>query len=250
VTQLNLGLLFDPRFDVLRPRVLPDKRGFFSVTPPRGRAWVRIPLAMNGELAYLIGVVIGDGYVSKAARRKSHGAGYYWKIVVTGPYDYLVRIQGLFCGVFGVCGGLVKDKRKENTWQLRFANLILHRFFTRVLGLPQGRKTEHRPWSRFELVRSFPTHFLAGLIDSDGYVGERYIAIVQKQFRFLYRIKRFANETLRLEFRGPLINRKQNGSVVGWMISIYSRKERMRLLRAIAELKIGKKTQQTVKAQG
>lgn len=95
---------------------------------------------MNGKLAYLIGVTIGDGYVSKAARRKSHGAGFYWKIVITGPQDYLVGLQKMFLEVFGVLGGLVKDRRKKDTWQLRFADVILHRFFAKVIGLPQGKR--------------------------------------------------------------------------------------------------------------
>ncbi len=241
MTQLNLGLLFDPRFDILPPRILLDESGFVRASSLNGKQPVRIPVMMDGKLAYLIGVIIGDGYVSKAAKRKSHGTGFYWKIVITGPHDYLVRLQSLFVGIFGVHGGLVRDRRKRNSWQLRFANLILHRFFTRVIGLQQGRKTAHGSWTRFEMVRGFPLYFIAGLMDSDGYVGKRYIGIVQKRFRFLVRVKRFANETLRLNFRGPSINRKSNGKIAGWIISIYKKEERARLLRAIAQLDIGAK---------
>lgn len=196
---------------------------------------------MNGKLAYLIGVIIGDGYVSRAARRKTHGAGYYWKIVIIGPHDYLVCLQNLFLEIFGLQGGLVKDRRKKNSWQLRFASLILHRFFARVIGLPQGRKTAHGSWTRFELVRRFPLHFLAGLVHSDGHVGRRYAGIIQKRFRFLVRVKKFAKETLRLRFRGPYVNRKRNGKIAGWMISIYKKEERTRLVHAIARLKIGQR---------
>ena len=239
MTRLNLGVLFDPRFDILPPKILLDEPGFVRVSSLNGKQPVRIPVEMTGELAYLIGIIIGDGYVSRAAKRKSHGSGFYWKIVVTGPHDYLVRLRSMFFRNFGVHGGLVRDRRKENTWQLRFANLVLHRFFTRVIGLPQGRKTTHGSWTRFEMVKGFPLYFLAGLMDSDGYVGKRYIGIVQKRFRFLVRVKRFANETLGLNFRGPSINRKLNGKVAGWIISIYKKEERTRLLCAIAQLEIG-----------
>jgi hypothetical protein len=239
VIQLDLRLLFDPRFDILPPRIVPDKSGFVRVNSLNGKQVVRIPVVMNGKLAYLIGVVIGDGYVSKAARRKSHGAGYYWRVVITGPHDYLVSLQSLFVRIFGLRGGLVRDLRKEKTWQLRFANLVLHRFFTRVIGLPKGKKTTHGSWSRFELVREFPLHFLAGLIHSDGYVGKKYIGIIQKRFNFLVRVKRFAKENLQFRFRGPSVNRKINGKVAGWMISIYEKEERERLLGAISRLEIG-----------
>ncbi len=239
MTQLDPRLLFDPRFDILPPRMVPDDSGSVRVISLNGKQVVRIPVLMDGKLAYIIGVVIGDGYVSKAARRKSHGAGYYWKVVITGPHDYLDNLQKLFVRIFGLHGGLVRDLRKEKTWQLRFASLVLHRFFTRVIGLPQGRKTTHGSWSRFDLVREFPLHFLAGLIHSDGYVGKKYIGIIQKRFNFLVQVKRFARETLESRFRGASVNRKLNGKVAGWMIAIYAKEERERLLFAIHRLEIG-----------
>jgi len=239
VIKLDLGLLFDPRFDILPPRLVPDKPGFVRVTTLNGKQALRIPVVMNGKLAYLIGVIIGDGYVSRATKRKSHGTGYYWKVVITGPHDYLVNLRNLFLRIFGLHGGLAKDRRKMNCWQLRFANIVLHRFFTRVIGLPQGRKTTHGSWSKFELVREFPLYFLAGLIHSDGYVGKRYVGIIQKRLRFLIRVKRFANETLQFRFRGPYVNRKIEGKVAGWIILICEKEERARLVRAIAKLKVG-----------
>lgn len=238
MTRLDIGLLFDPKFDILAPRIVPVRPGFVLASSLNGKQAVRIPMMMNGRLAYPIGVIIGDGYVSRAARRKSHGGGFYWKIVLKGPHDYLVKLDGLFFGIFGLHGGLVKDKRKRNSWQLKFANLILHRFFARVIGLPQGRKTAHGFWARLELVKGFPLYFLAGLIDSDGYVGKRYIGIAQKRFRFLVRVKKFANEVLSLNFRGPLVNRKRRGEIAGWIISIYKKEDRSELLRAISKLEI------------
>lgn len=242
MAQLNLGLLFDPRFDILPPRVMLDRPGSVRVTSLNGKQAARIPVEMSGRLAYLLGVVIGDGYVSKAMRRKSHGGGFYWRIVITGPHDYIISLQSLFLEIFGLQGGLIQDRRKKDAWQLRFANLILHRFFTRVVGIPQGRKTSHGAWSRLELVKEFPLHFLAGLIDSDGYVGKRYIGVTQKRYRFLVRVKRFANETLRLHFRGPFVNRRRNGEVAGWIICVYKREERTRFLQAKSMLGIGLET--------
>ncbi len=91
------------------------------------------------------------------------------------------------------------------------------------------------------MVRGFPLQFIAGLVDSDGYVGKRYVGIIQNRFRFLVRVKKFASETLLLRFRGPYINRKRNGKIAGWMISIYKKEERVGLDRAINSLKIGQR---------
>ncbi len=236
---MELDALFDPKFDILYPQIVPEGDDFVRVTWLNGKHVVRIPLVMNGKVAYLIGVIVGDGYLSKAARRKSHGRGFYWKIAITGPYGYLLNIRNLFVEVFGLRGGLVKDRRKKRTWQLRFGSLILHRFFARVIGIPQGRKTTHPSWSRLELVKPYPLHFLAGLIRSDGYVGTRYVGIIQKRFRFLIRVKRFAKETLGLSFRGPYVNRKLQGKVAGWMISIYDKEERTKLISDIRALGFG-----------
>jgi len=236
VSWLDLGLLFDPRFDILPPRISSICRGFVRVTSLSGKQLVRIPIRMNGKLAYLIGVIIGDGYLSKPARRKSHGGGYYWRVVITGPRNYLIGLRRLFFEIFGLHGELVKDRRKMNTWQLRFANKILHRFLRRVIGLPQGRKTTHGSWSRFVIVKDFPVHFIAGMLHSDGYVGKHYIGIVQKRFRFLERLKKFANQRLKVHFRGPVVNRRNNGKTLAWIISIYNKRDRDSLIRRIARL--------------
>jgi hypothetical protein len=194
---------------------------------------------MNGKLAYLIGIIIGDGHLSEPIKRTTHGSGYHWKIVITGPHDYLASLQTLIDQVFGVRGVLVKDKRKENTWQLKLANIALHRFFARVIGLRPGRKLQSRSWTTFDLVREFPLHFLAGLMHSDGYTGKRYVGIIQGSFRFLVHVKEFSKKTLGLNFHGPIVNRKQDGRIVGWIISIYRRRERETLMYDILRLKIG-----------
>ena len=204
-----------------------------------GKQIVRIPVRMSGKLAYLIAVVIGDGYLSKPIRRKSHGSGFHWKLVITGPRGYIINLQSMFFEMFEIRGGLIQDKRKRDAWQIRFSNLVLHRFFARVIGLPQGKKTVHGAWSRLDLVKEFPLHFLAGLIDSDGHIGSRYIGIIQKRFRFLVRVKRFARETTGLHFRGPYVNKRRAGEITSWIISISRSDERAELLRGKDQLDIG-----------
>jgi len=236
LTPLNLNLLFDPRFDVLPPTILQSESQFVRVRSLNGRQIVRIPILMNGRLAYLVGVIIGDGYLSKAIKRKAHGGGYHWKLVVTGPRSFVTILRRMFLELFGVRGGLLQDRRKADSWQLRFSSLVLHRFFARVIGLPQCRKTQRGAWSRLGLVKEFPFHFLAGLIDSDGHVGAKYVGIVQKRLRFLLRIKRFAWRNAGLHFRGPYVNSRKNGKTICWIISIFKEDERLRLMQSISRL--------------
>jgi len=194
---------------------------------------------MTGKLAHVVGVLIGDGYVSRSIIRRSHGAGFHWKVVVTGPYSYVLKLQGIFFDVFRISGGIKQDKRKRDSWQLRFSNLILHRFLARVIELPMGRKTTHRRWSRFDLVKKYPLQFLSGLIDSDGHVGQHYLGIIQANKNFLRSVQVFAKGTLGVEFRGPYVNKKQVGKITSWIISIFKRDERSKLIRGINSLHLG-----------
>jgi hypothetical protein len=238
MTLLDVDLLFDPRFDILRPKLGTVNSAQVRASTLNGKLTVLIPTKMSGRLAYLIGVVIGDGYLSKPIKRKSHGGGFHWKLVITGTHDYVVRLRESFFAVFDLYGGRIRDERKNDCWQLRFSSLLLHRFFSRVIGLPAGRKTTHGSWSRLELVREHPYQFLAGLIDSDGHISSHLIGIIQKRFRFLIRIKKFAMETCGLAFHGPLVNNRKNGEVTSWIIAIHKREERERLLHSINRLSL------------
>lgn len=231
--------MFDRRYDILQPQPIQFGSTFVRMRFINGKQTLRIPIWMNGKLAYLIGVVIGDGYLSKPTRRKSHGGGFHWKLVITGPHGYIVYLQKVFEGVFSVRGGIIKDKRKRDSWQLRFGSLVLHRFFARVIGIPQGKKTTHGSWTSLEFVREFPLYFLKGLIDSDGHIGRRYVGIIQKRFRFLVRIKRFAHETVGIDFNGPRVNSRKKGLIASWIISINRGRDRTRLLRLLGHLRIG-----------
>ena len=238
MTPLDMHQLFDYRYYTSPPQQIQAGRTFVRMRFINGRRILRVPIRMNGKLAYLIGVIIGDGYLSKAMRRKSHGRGFHWKMVITGPHDYIVCLRNIFHDLFSIRGGIIQDSRKRDSWQLRFSCLILHRFFARVIGIPQGRKTTHGGWTRLELVREFPLHFLKGLIDSDGHIGKRYIGIIQKRLRFLIRIKNFAHETLGLDFHGPFVNSRKNGLIASWIISISNERARTWLLDRLGRIRI------------
>lgn len=238
---LILQNLYDPTYDRKAPAVLRRNKDGIWVQVTGSHTKVHLPSKMTGKLAYLIGVIVGDGYISGPIKRRTHGPGFHWKVVVTGPHDYVVEIRKHFSGLFCVNGGLQQDSRKKDSWQLRFGNLILNRFFARVIGLPQGRKTTHKRWSRLELVENYPVHFLSGLIDSDGHVGRTYIGIIQKDIEFLKAVQRFVMTTLGLNFHGPYVNKRRNGVITSWIISLFKNREREELVHAKNRLTIGLK---------
>ena len=238
---LDLGKLYDRSYDRRPPTILKHEKGAIWVVAANSNQRIRVPARMSGRLAYAIGVVLGDGYGSEPIERKTHGPGFHWKVVVTGPHDYVRELRRVFLDLFCISGGLKKDKRKRDSWQLRFSSLVLHRFFARVIGLPQGRKTTHKRWTRLNLVKQFPLHFLSGLIDSDGHVGSSYVGIIQNDLEFLKVIQRFAKEKLGFDFHGPHINKKRAGRITSWIISLYRKNERTKLIRAKNRLGLGYK---------
>ncbi len=197
--------------------------------PPRP---VNLPKNITPELAYLIGAILGDGTIQKPLKRKR--GGYYWDIEITSNKEYSILIEKVCENIFKIKANTFQDKRKKDCWHVSMHSKAVHNYFTEVVGITAGRKTGNIPWIKEccntnELFK----HFLAGLIDTDGHVSKRYICLVQKDKEFLEKIKINAKEILDIDFRGPIVNRKIDGNVVGWMISIYKGDEKRNFLNTI-----------------
>lgn len=76
----DLRKLYDPVYDKGPP--ISMKKGADAVwLKVRGsNIRVRIPSKMSGKLAHVIGIILGDGYISDPIPRKVHGAGFHWKV--------------------------------------------------------------------------------------------------------------------------------------------------------------------------
>lgn len=74
--------------------------------------------------------------------------------------------------------------------------------YLHVLGLPIGKKYGklRAPCPYLSDKRSF-AHFLAGLLDTDGYLHSGSIMLVQKDERFIRQLHGFSSNHLGLEFR-------------------------------------------------
>jgi len=115
---------------------------------------------------------------------------------------------------------LQKDRRKNDCWNVCINSLIIHRYFNRVIGIPVGRKAGNMPWlSNFSISRDVFRNFLAGLIDTDGYI-KGYINLTQKDRLFLERVKVASKKILNIDFKGPYVNKKINNLPVGWCLQI------------------------------
>lgn len=119
----------------------------------------------------------------------------------------------------------IKVKRKEKTWELGIDSIIIYRFFNRVLKIPFGPKAGKMPWLKYMEIYGIFKNILAGLIDTDGYYyskGDR-LYLIQKDKKFLEKIKETTRKLLEIDLKGPTVNRKINGKVVGWALTLNGR---------------------------
>lgn len=228
---MRLGLLYDKDFDERLPNVISDDGDSILVRYYRSQNIVKIPLHATNELSYLTGIIIGDGTVHSPVKRNR--GGYHWKITITGEKEYTDLISDIVFRLFSYKPKVTKDKRRANCFRISINSAIIHRFFNKAIGIPWGKKKYSYMPEMFCKEPKLFAHFLAGIIDSDGYICKRYIAIIQKDRRFLERISKLSKEMLGINFRKPYVNRRIGGEIKGWFITVGKNEEKSKVLRTV-----------------
>lgn len=177
---------------------------------------IKLPLKMTNDLAYFLGVIVGDGYVKMLKRIKG---GFYWEIVITGRKDYIEYLAQLVTNLFNYNPSITKEKRRDNSYILRISSMIIFRYFTRIFGFHSGEKSGNIPKIKFVCDNSILfKNYLAGLIDTDGYINNKYAALVQKDKKFLDYIRLKSKKLLNFDLSKPRVNRRIKNEIVGWWI--------------------------------
>ncbi len=128
------------------------------------RSIVNIP-EINEDIAYLVGVIAGDGNLSNTKRKRG---GYHCIIRIhANSIEYLKYLSELFNKYFHIKGKILKDKRKNNTYYIKIENASIFWYF-KLLGAKYNYTNKLPNFcSRNKLF----FHYLAGLIDTDGSIG-------------------------------------------------------------------------------
>ena len=100
------------------------------------RRGITAPENMGENLAYIIGVLSGDGHISKRE---------YTIICGGNPKDeiefYDKMIVNLFYKLFNI---KIKAKHfSDGTYGVNFDSKLIHEFFTKSLGMPTGKKYDY-----------------------------------------------------------------------------------------------------------
>jgi intein/homing endonuclease len=130
---------------------------------------IRIPRYLNSDLAYLMGIQIGDGYLKKTLRTNLHSTGY--TISYDGHhindkewYDFVLKnlIKQLF-------------NKDTNAWittrgtvRINFRSKAIFTFLNKICRISQSPKTNiHIPDIIFSADDGVKRAFLRGLADTD-----------------------------------------------------------------------------------
>ena len=128
---------------------------------------LRLPKKINENITYLSGVLAGDGSIN--VRVEKHD---YEIKCVGNPKDekdlYLNVISPLFEKEFGI-KLTPKYYDKGTTFGIRLWSKALVEYFTRVIGLPKGKKYNSLKIPlMFKKNQRFIISFIRGLFDTDG----------------------------------------------------------------------------------
>lgn len=139
-----------------------EKAGYVSSTT---QEIVRIPKKLNPDIFYLSGLILGDGSLPTPTRDASGFS------IVSGREGFLDKhVRPIIEENFEtVCAPTRYYNHGGDTWSLEKRSKALHRFFTKIFGLPSGKKSEkaHIPEIVKKATDKEKVAFLSGLIDSD-----------------------------------------------------------------------------------
>jgi len=159
------------------------------------------------ELAYLTGVIAGDGHITKRTQIN----------IVTDSPKYLSFLINLNKKLFDISPKVYQDE--NGLFRLDINSHPLYFIFTRIIGLPKGKKKGVLKIPEFIYLNdSFKIYFLRGLFDTDGGLtlskkGAKSILFSSSTLPFLNKVQELFKE-FDVNFGGPY----QSGNKRGYEI--------------------------------
>ena len=164
---------------------------------------IRIPRRVTPDIAYLAGIISGDGnfYICKFHNR------IYPRIrlrITSGDISQLIMLNDIFISTFGAGGKIHKHKGK-NCYDLHNNHRVIWLYFKNILLLDKNRLAVPKEISNPRLFK----YFLAGFFDTDGYLNKKgYFGTMMsaKNFGFINELVFLAKKFYSFDFSPVKIN--------------------------------------------
>lgn len=142
---------------------------------------VTIP-EIDEDIAYLVGVIAGDGNLSICKRKK--GGNHYRVRISSNSVKYLAYLNDIIYKYFGLKGKIMKDKRRKNTFCWEIENASIFWYFSILES--KYDKTNQLPF--FCRDKNLFAHYMSGLIDTDGSISHKRIQLKLKNENIIKQI--------------------------------------------------------------
>jgi len=176
-----------------------EEQNHFILRMKRSKFSVKIPFKVSNDIAYLTGVIVGDGNITLIPRKISQYPRTKIRIF-NNSRKFLFKINKLFKETFNIEGKLYKKKDK-NCFYLTINNKLVYLYFVKIIGLKPKKKNELEI-PKLIKNKKLLKYFIAGLFDTDGYFSKTFgIMMGGSNLRFLKDIKYLLNDFYEIESR-------------------------------------------------
>ena len=157
---------------------------------------------VGDEVAYLAGVITGDGSLNVCKRKKG---GYHYRIQIVGHKEDLERFAVLFKELFNYKPTVHRDKRKANCYLININSSAIFFYFLK-LGLSSGKKRNLKVPTAIAANAALFKHYMFGLIDTDGYIENNRVQLKQKEETFLKELVQLMQAHFNIKSNPPKVN--------------------------------------------
>lgn len=143
---------------------------------------VKLPKVLDYKLAYLLGVIFGDGHLADPNRSYDKKTSYNSELRITDQYEEtFIFLIKFFEELFGYTPKIYSEKSKVGKYFYRFVihSKPIHRFLMVICGMPTGNKCEKMdiPPLITNAHLELKKWFIVGFFDADG-----CLRLAQKKF--------------------------------------------------------------------
>jgi len=162
----------EEEFELLWDKIYAETKYFGSTNGKQ----IKLPKRIDYKLAYLLGVILGDGHLADPNKSYDKLTTYNSELRITDQNkETFISLASIFKGLFGYNPRIYSEQSKVDRTFYRFVIRLksLHRFLMVVCGMPFGDKRGKVKIP--EIIKNAPPDlqkwFIAGFFDADGSIG-------------------------------------------------------------------------------
>jgi len=167
------------------------------------------------DLAYLIGVIYGDGYIKNGTKSKKDKSTDYKISIELTDIEYLKKVILPLFKMFTKTKAQVRTRKRENkkeSGMLEVRNKNFFKFLTEEIKTHKGPKKRSTkiPSSLWKWSKSLKHEFVAGYFDTDGGFRNKTIGFTSKNKEFLEFVYKILKEAQIQIYKEKWLNTKYN----------------------------------------